>query len=461
MTLIKTNLLVLSCLTMFMLSNQSSAADVKKESENTLPRATLLGVMPNNNHQNQGVMLAHVAPNSTASTLGLTVGDVITQVNGTQINDFNQLLSAVRPLKSGDDIGISLVRDKKELTVSNKMQPRPYETSDFAEVEYSKVSYQGNILRSIVHIPNGLKANEKAPAIFFIQGYTCDSIDYGMIPNVTTRQMIDQFTNAGYVVYRVEKPGLGDSISDKACRDIDFTTESNAFLHGLTALKAHKNVDPNKVFLWGHSLGVLHAPVIAKQSPVKGIIGYGGVAKGWYQYMLDIYQKQSVKHFDVSKAQALENTQLVTPFLDMWLNTDTPWQRIVSDERVQKAIAANLVDINGELSVNRHYSFFRDLNRYNFSALWRELNTPVLMMHGSLDIQAIEPSWAFDIAKLSGRPQSKGLVIENAEHAFMRFDSKQAYMRARQSRQYNPTEPNELFDARIGEHTIHWLAQFK
>lgn len=83
------------------------------------------------------------------------------------------------------------------------------------------------------------------------------------------------------------------------------------------------------------------------------------------------------------------------------------------------------------------------------------------MMHGSLDIQAIEPTWAFDIAKLTAKEQSKGLLIDKAEHAFMRFDSKEAYLEARQSRQYNPTEPKALFDDRIGKHTLAWLAQFK
>ncbi|WP_372765919.1 PDZ domain-containing protein [Pseudoalteromonas sp.] len=461
MKISKSILLLLTTLSVFNPYTKSYAIETKTTVLNELPRATLLGVMPNQSADNQGVTLAHIAPNSTASTLGLKVGDVITEVNGVKTNDFQALLSNVRPLKSGDDIRISFLRDKKALTVSNKMQPRPYEISDYAHVEYNAVSYEGNTLRSIVHVPKHLKTSQQAPAIFFIQGYTCDSIDYGMLPNITTRQMIDQFTQAGYVVYRIEKPGMGDSISEKPCRDIDFTTESKAFLQGLNALKAHAQVDPENVFLWGHSLGVLHAPVIAKQSPVKGIIGFGGVLKGWYDYMLDIYSKQSVKHFNVSESQARENTELVTPFLNLWLNTDTPWQHIVNDERVKKAIAANLVDINVELSVNRHYSFFRDLNRYDFNKLWQELDTPVLMMHGSLDIQAIEPTWAFDIAKLTAKEQSKGLLIDKAEHAFMRFDSKEAYLEARQSRQYNPTYPKDLFDPRIGEHTLSWLAQFK
>lgn len=454
-------LLLLSTLSVFATDTKSYAAETKTTVLNELPRATLLGVMPNQSADSEGVTLAHVAPNSTASLLGLKVSDVITEVNGVKTNDFQMLLSAVRPLKSGDNIRISFLRDKKSLTASNKMQPRPYEISEYAHVEYNAVSYEGNTLRSIVHVPKQLKPSQKAPAIFFIQGYTCDSIDYGMLPNITTRQMIDQYTQAGYVVYRIEKPGMGDSVSEKPCRDIDFTTESKAFLQGLNALKTHTQVDPDNVFLFGHSLGVLHAPVIAKQSPVKGIIGYGGVLKGWYDYMVDIYLKQSVKHFNLSEQRARENTELVTPFLNLWLNTDTPWQRIVNDERVKKATAANLLEINGELSVNRHYSFFRDLNRYDFSKLWQELDTPVLMMHGSLDIQAIEPSWAFDIAKLTGKEQSKGLLIDKAEHAFMRFDSKEAYGQARQSRQYNPTDPKELFDPRIGEHTLSWLAQFK
>lgn len=443
--------------TMLTTSEHVYASQVKSD---VLARNSLLGIMPKQTGENAQVELSHVLPNSTAEALGLQADDIITKINDTTITNFQQLLSIVRPLKTDHTIKIEVQRSDKTLTFKGKMQPRPYEVSQYANVHYDAVSYQGNTLRNIIYTPKQLAANEKAPAIFFIQGYTCDSIDYGLFPNVTTRQMIDQFSQAGYVVYRIEKPGMGDSVSQKHCRDIDFTTESNAFLQGLKDLKNKPFVDNNNVFLWGHSLGVLHAPVIAKQSRVKGIIGYGGVLKQWHDYMVDIYQKQSVKHFSLNQKQADENAELVKPFLHLWLNTNTPWQEVVNDKRVQKALSANLLEINGEFSVNRHYSFFRDLNRYDFEKIWRELNIPVLMMHGSFDIQAIEPKWAFDIANLSNEQHSKALVIENAEHAFMRYNSQESHMNARQTRQYNPTNPGEHFDKRIGEQTLNWLAQF-
>ena len=422
-----------------------------------LPRSTLLGIMPTQNAVGEEVILQTIVPNSTASTLGLEQGDKITAINKQKTEDFPSLLSVIRELNAGSDIAVDVIRDNKPLQLAGKMQPRPFETSQYADVYYDSVSYPGNQLRSIIYKPSQARDGQKLPSIFFIQGYTCDSIDYGMAPNVTTRQMADQYAQAGYVVYRVEKPGAGDSVSDKDCSDIDFTSENKAFIEGLKALKQVPYVDADRVYLWGHSLGVLHAGVIADQYSVAGVIGYGGVYKSWHDYMLDIYRHRSVNHFDLAESQAINNTKRVKPFIAGWLKTDTPWQQLLAQKDVKKALEGDLIPINGDQVFNRHYSFFRDLNRYDFASIWKRVDVPVLMMHGSLDIQAINKQWAFDITEQTPHPKSKGLEIVGAEHAFMRYKNRAEHMQARRNREYNPGNPGEHFDKRIAEQTLSWL----
>ena len=424
-----------------------------------LTRGTLLGVLPEQPNGERSVVLQRVLDNSTASSLGLQAGDKILSINNQALSNFSELLSVVKLLKSQQSISVTFERDGETITRSGTMQPRPYEVSEHADVLYESVTYKDNQLRSITYRPAGEQG--KAPAIFFIQGYTCGSIDMGMIPEATTKQLVEQFAAAGYVVFRVEKPGVGDSQSMQHCDDIDFSTETNAFTQALKALKQKPYVDSEQVYLWGHSLGVLHSAVVANREPVAGIVGYGGVLKPWYDYMLDIYELQSVKHFAASEVQAKRNKNLMEPVLNMWLNSDKDWLEITQHPATQKAIDAQLLNIDGERVIDRHYSFFRDLNRYNFSELWQSIEAPVFMMHGSLDIQAIEKNWAFDLANLSSNPKRKAMVIEGAEHAFMRYDTKSEYDTARANRTFNPAQPGERFDHRIAEQTLAWLEQVR
>lgn len=426
-------------------------------SADDLPGRPMLGLAAAATTPGTPVSVGSVLPRSTASSLGLAEGDLLKSINGTRIADFSQLLDVVGGVPVGGALVVEVERDGRLVELAGSMQPRPREHSEHATVTYGTVRFGDDLLRSIEHRPRDLAPDQAAPAVYFIQGYTCDSIDYGLMPDVTTLRLVDQLVEAGYVVFRMEKPGLGDSHSERHCRQIDFTTESQAFLAGLRALKARPGVDPERVTLFGHSLGVLHAVVMANQEPVASIVGYGGVYQRWYDYVLDIYRVQAVEHFGTPRAEAERNATMVAPFLDQYLRSDTPWAEVMAAETTRAAMAADLVPVEGDQAFDRHYSFFRDLNRYDLQAQWAQLSVPLLMMHGSLDIQAISPQWAHDIVATSGHPRSTSAVIEGAEHAFMRFDDQASYLRAHRSGQYNPVQPGERFDPRVGETTLSWL----
>ena len=425
-----------------------------------LQRAGLLGIAPApaQEGEDSAVRVGQIAPNSTASKLGLKPNDELISVNGEHIQNFGQVVALVQQMTAHDSLAIQIQRNGIQHTLKGSLQPRPYETSTNAKVHYEEVFYDHNRLRSIVHTPDSLRAGEQAPAIFYIQGYTCGSIDTGMSPQSALSRLVHQFTEAGYVVFRVEKPGVGDSLSPRPCSAIDFSTESLAFVHALRSLKKRQDVDPDRIFLWGHSLGVLHSAVVADQEPVAGIIGYGGVFKNWYEYLLDIYKVQSVKHFSIPQEEAERNAATVQPFLDLWLNSKQPWDQVTSDESAQAALTSNLLPIAGDQVFNRHYRFFRDLNRYDFAKLWRNSGVPILMIHGSLDIQAISPDWAYDIVAANGQPNSSALVIEGAEHAFLRYPDSQAYRTAREQGRFNPISPGTRFDQRIVQHSLNWIS---
>ncbi len=453
---IVTYAIMISSIFLISLTNNQSA--FASQSLTPLAQKSFLGIRPVETTQKQLVVIQTVFPNSTASALQIKVNDILLSLNEKKIDDFTSLLALLRTHKVGDNLKLVVKRKDQQVTLKGKMIGRPREKSEIAKVDYSEVHWNNQRMRSITYTPNDIvEQNSKAPAIFYVQGYTCDSMEYGMTPNATPLQLINQFVSAGFIVHRVEKLSVGESQGSLKCSEIDFTTEVSAFTASLKKLKQHDLVNKKQVYLWGHSLGVLFAPAMAKQESVAGIIGYGGVVKPWYQYMLDIYQKQSVKYSGMSESTAKNNVSIIQPFMYDWLKTNKPIKQILSNE---KAVGSNLIPINGEQIFHRHFSFFRDVSRYDFAKIWQELQIPTLMIHGSLDIQAIDESWAFDIADAvnkGGNNLGEAHIIKGAEHGFMHYENVAEYMEERGSGQYNPGQPKDRFESKIGELTINWL----
>jgi pimeloyl-ACP methyl ester carboxylesterase len=114
----------------------------------------------------------------------------------------------------------------------------------------------------------------RRPAVMLIGGGGCGSIDLPMAPDVAASGLLRTIARQGYVTMRVEKSGLGDS-RGPACDAIGYIQELDGYRAALVALKRHPSVNIAEVFLLGISLGGVFAPILANESPVRGIVAYG------------------------------------------------------------------------------------------------------------------------------------------------------------------------------------------
>jgi len=71
-----------------------------------------------------GVLIASVSDDSPASRAGLKAGDVITKVNNEPVGSRDDLMRLLRDVKDGGDVTIGIVRDKRESTVTVKIESR-------------------------------------------------------------------------------------------------------------------------------------------------------------------------------------------------------------------------------------------------------------------------------------------------------------------------------------------------
>jgi serine protease Do len=71
-----------------------------------------------------GVLVSSVQSDSPASTAGLRAGDVITQVNGRRVDGPDDVGQAVRATGAGTDVEITVMREKKQVTLKARIPER-------------------------------------------------------------------------------------------------------------------------------------------------------------------------------------------------------------------------------------------------------------------------------------------------------------------------------------------------
>jgi serine protease Do len=70
----------------------------------------------------EGVLVTSVTDDSPAAKSGLKAGDVITSVNGSAVSDPSEVRRRVQSLNEGDEFTLSVMRDRKALTLKGKVE---------------------------------------------------------------------------------------------------------------------------------------------------------------------------------------------------------------------------------------------------------------------------------------------------------------------------------------------------
>ncbi|MBA3295761.1 MAG: PDZ domain-containing protein [Acidobacteria bacterium] len=70
----------------------------------------------------EGVLVSAVDENSAASRAGLKAGDVITSINGQEIDTATELRRRLTRLDAGEEFSLGIVREKKTMTLKGKVE---------------------------------------------------------------------------------------------------------------------------------------------------------------------------------------------------------------------------------------------------------------------------------------------------------------------------------------------------
>lgn len=209
-------------------------------------------------------------------------------------------------------------------------------------------SYQSENLKinGLLLVPSGNKPEGGWPAIVFNHGYIPPQL-YRTTEKYEDYQ--NSFAKAGFVIFKPDYRGHGSSEGEPTGAYF-----SEAYLtdvmNALASIKKYPEVNPNRIGMWGHSLGghlTLRGMVVSKD--IKAAVIWAGVV-GSYDEMYNHWMRNS------------------------------RWRPSEREEAVRRTTRQQLIDVYGE--PNNDNPFWYAISPINFV---EDISGPVQIHHGSAD----------------------------------------------------------------------------
>jgi pimeloyl-ACP methyl ester carboxylesterase len=314
------------------------------------------------------------------------VGDVVVAINGQPTKDVPAIIGALQSIDGGGPIKIDVRHQGAKRIARGKAIGRPLESYASGTTVYGSYAFEGGLIRDIMITPRG---KSDAPVVFFLQGYSCATIE-ATDPFGLYGGLAKGFADAGIGFYRVEKAGIGDSRGGVRCEDIDYPTELDAFRAGYRHLVKDLGVSPDRIFLFGHSLGGLQAPMLAAEDAPRGVAVYGTVLKDWATYSNDLatYQDFLINGTDPAEEAAkygAARAALYHFYIERW----SPQRIVASDPAAANVLREQVGWDGGSNAFGRSYRFAQGLPDLPLVQSWRDTRSNVLSLYGASDEVAL------------------------------------------------------------------------
>ena len=373
----------------------------------------------------KGVLVSSVVPGSTAEAAGLQRSDVWLTLNDREINSPNEGVAALRQLREGDKFRYKYLRQGKEYDKEALLKPFPKENYADFDLEYGAVQSGKAQLRTLVSRP---KKAGKQPAVLFVQGVGCYSVDTPLDTNTSEIQLLNYLTRQGFVTMRVDKQGMGDS-RGVPCSEPDFDTEGDGYRSALLHLRGLDYVDADRIFIIGHSMGGVFAPLLARDVPVRGIVAYGTMGEKFMDYFANS-RRTIARANNMNLVETEEYVRLNCDCFRPYFEKGTPFSDIIAAQPECREILGDL---------GRTTAFWQQLNRLDIPALWTAYTGKALAAWGKADYISVREEHQH-IAELVNRAHPGNgtfLELDGCDHGMHTVASMQMAAQG-QAAGYNP-----------------------
>jgi pimeloyl-ACP methyl ester carboxylesterase len=286
----------------------------------------------------------------------------------------------------------------------------------------------------------------KLPGIFVAAWLSCDSTEEPTGPTDGFTQLLyDVAGRSGFVTYRVDKPGVGDSGGPK-CGDTDFDAELQAYQAGFAAMQKLPFVDPSRIYVMGFSNGGGFAPLVAGDTPVRGYLVFSGWYKTWLEHMLEI-ERRRLKFKGVSEPDINSQMKQFETFYDLYLNGKQTPGAIIAAHPEMKAIWYD----EPARQYGRPASFYWQLQGLNLGEAWSRVNVPALAVHGEYDWIMSADDYKLLVDSLNGRHPGSAVYVDwpKADHGLYTYTTAQKAFTGGPPRGYDP---------KLSAYVLQWLS---
>ncbi len=302
---------------------------------------------------------------------------------------------------------------KKSIYVRLFILPLSVWSFSIANAENIKMKTFDNLsLNAKLYLPEKLK--KLNPAILIIEG--SGKSGFTDEPEKSPfNQLAGELAKSGFITLKYNKRGSGENSSNGSFWKSTFTIDNKDAQAALDILKSHKKVNPEQIFLIGHSFGGPQSLVLSQKNKVAGIIMLTSTVKPTELLMHEqtevIMVLQGLPEKDIQKALKDLDKQLSEVKSNSYKCVEPDCSMIENAPVLDKSIQV---------------SWLNEVLNMNFLKIAKEQPSPVLFIFGHSDFVIPSNEEKFVKENLIGSPPKKVTlkVLEKLDHFMVENESK-------------------------------------
>lgn len=349
---------------------------------------------------------------STVSSIGKHIGN---QSISSEVND-KQFICKVIENYEQSGLQITIVYNSK-LQISGlnlsyvSINSELSENDAFIEEKESIVADKSMPLEALLTLPKNL---EKPPVVLLVQGSGSTDKNETIYTNTPFKDIAYGLAKKGIATLRYDRRyfkypekakelGVSITLRDEILDDVKAAID---------LLKKDNRVDSSRIYVLGHSLGGMLAPVIVTENEaVQGIISMAGTLRPVYEVSYD-------QNKDLEKQ--LQESDLDEKSLDL---LKTQMKQIEKDIEILRGDISNLP--NDTILMGLPVAYQKSAKEYSGMNFIDKVNVPILVLQGKEDFQ-VYPDKDFSMWKevIGKRDNVTFKLYDNLNHLMMETNGK-------------------------------------
>ena len=391
------------------------------------------------------LIVNRVLPGSPAERAGLRVGDVIETLDGREVSDESGLRSILRERYAGQAVALSVRRSGALRALKVIAEALPPERADGLEIEYTSFLSRGTWLRAVIASPLG-SGRKRLPGVLLVSALGTPQLIGGQFPSMS-RDLAYRLARSGFRVLRFEQRGAGDS-EGADFRTTDFESEVADNLAGVEYLAGRPDVDPRRVFVFGHSTGGMEAAAVATRRPLAGLVVSATIGRTYFERMAETLRLQGRLGGDPE------------PVIDRTVSAYMQFASAIlrgegAAELKRDSTFARFFNSEGRIMDDRTIEFWRQQLAVGPAEIYGRIECPVLILYPGSDYltQLACHERIRDVLLAAGNRDVTFRVIRETDHAYSRAKDARAAFENRRSRTFETNSaPGDTIAAWLARH---------